>query len=223
MGIVSVQGVSKLYGSAREQVVALDNVSTGINHGEFVAIMGPSGSGKTTLLSTLGGINPPTTGKIIIDGINCYDLSSEKLADFRRERIGFVFQQLHLLPYLTAVENVMLPLVISKQLGSRWELALKALAAVGLEDKPYRLPDQLSFGEQARVGIARALVNAPLILLADEPTGNLDSKTSQDVTRLFNSLNEQGHTLIMVTHNMETARAAQRIIYIRDGRIVGEG
>ena len=223
MNLISVQGISRLYGSSQEQVVALDNVSTEIDQGEFVAIMGPSGSGKTTLISTVGGINPPTTGKVVVDGIDCYRLSSEKLADFRGEHFGFVFQQLHLLPYLTAIQNVMLPLVISKQRGSRWELALEGLAAVGLQDKPNRLPDQLSLGEQARVGIARALVNAPPILLADEPTGNLDSKTGQDIMGLLNSLNKKGHTIIVVTHNTEAARAAQRVIYIRDGQIVIQG
>ncbi|MFC2022300.1 ABC transporter ATP-binding protein [Chloroflexota bacterium] len=223
MNLISVQGISRLYGSGREQVVALKNVSIEIDQGEFVAIMGPSGSGKTTFLSTLGGINPPTTGKVFVDGIECYCLSSEKLADFRRQHFGFVFQQLHLLPYLTAIQNVMLPLVISKQRGSRWELALESLTAVGLQDKPNRLPDQLSLGEQARVCIARALVNAPPILLADEPTGNLDSKTGQDIMGLLNSLYKQGHTIIVVTHNTEAAGAAQRVVYIKDGQIVIKG
>jgi putative ABC transport system ATP-binding protein len=222
MSFIRLHSVSKVFGGPQEAVVALNHVSAEIEEGEFVAIMGPSGSGKTTLLTILGGMSMPTEGKVFIDGMDLYRLSAEELADFRSQRIGFVFQQLHLMPYLTAVENVMLPLAISRRLRSQSEAALEALCQVGLEGKDHRLPGQLSSGEQARVAIARALVNNPPIILADEPTGNLDSKTGEDVLTLLRSVNEQGRTIILVTHSQEAARAARRIVSIRDGRVVAD-
>ncbi|MBI4333203.1 MAG: ABC transporter ATP-binding protein [Chloroflexi bacterium] len=219
MSLISAQCISKVFGAARDPVVALADISLDIEEGEFLAIMGPSGSGKTTLLTVLGAMSAPSSGKVIIDGTSIYSLSPDGLADFRAVRLGFVFQQLHLIPYLTVIENVMLPFVISTDHGADRDCALGALRQVGLESKALRLPGQLSSGEQARAAIARAMVRQPHIILADEPTGNLDSGTGQDIMRLFQALNERGHTIIMVTHNQEAAAAARRRIYLRDGRI----
>jgi putative ABC transport system ATP-binding protein len=220
MGLISVQHISKVFGESPRVVVALKDVSLDIEKGEFIAIMGPSGSGKTTLLSILGAMSAPTSGEVVIDGVPLYSLSVEELADFRARRLGFVFQQLHLISYLTAIENVMLPLVISKERGSLWNIAYSALQQVGLEHKTRYLPGQLSSGEQARVAMARAMVKAPPIILADEPTGNLDSRTGQDIVHLLQVANENGHTIIMVTHNKDVAGGAQRLIYLRDGKII---
>jgi putative ABC transport system ATP-binding protein len=220
MGFLSARNISKVFGESSKAVVALDDISLDIEKGEFLAIMGPSGSGKSTLLSILGALSPPTRGEVVIHGTSLYSLSADDLADLRAHHLGFVFQQLHLLPYLTAIENVMLPLIISKEYRSPWNIASDVLQQVGLTDKAHRLPGELSTGEQARVAIARALVKAPPIILADEPTGNLDSKTGQDVVRLLQMANERGHTIILVTHNQEIAREARRFIYLRDGKIV---
>jgi putative ABC transport system ATP-binding protein len=224
MSLISAKHVSRVFGASPGAVVALNDVSLDIEQGEFIAIMGPSGSGKTTLLSILGAMSAPTHGEVVIDGISLYSLSIEELADFRAQRLGFVFQQLHLISYLTAIENVMLPLVISPEHHSLWNIASSALQQVGLEHKAQYLPGQLSSGEQARVAIARALVKEPPIILADEPTGNLDSRTGQDVVRLLQAANERGHTIIMVTHNKDAARGARRLVYLRDGEITtGDG
>jgi putative ABC transport system ATP-binding protein len=220
MSFIAAQNISKVFGEPPEPVTALNNVSLEIGRGDFVAIMGPSGSGKTSLLSILGGMSAPTQGEVIIEGTSLYSLSAEERADFRAERLGFVFQELHLMPYLTAIDNVMLPLVISKRPDSLWDIALLALQQVGLEHKAKRLPNQLSSGEQARIAIARALVKAPPIILADEPTGNLDSKTGQEILRLLKATHDRGHTIIMVTHNEEAAKRARRTIHLRDGKIV---
>jgi putative ABC transport system ATP-binding protein len=220
MGLISVQHISKVFGESPRAVVALKDVSLDIEKGEFIAIMGPSGSGKTTLLSILGAMSAPTSGEVFIDGVSLYSLSVEELADFRARCLGFVFQQLHLISYLTAIENVMVPLVISRGRGSLWDIAYSALKQVGLEQKIRYLPGQLSSGEQARVAMARAMVKAPPIILADEPTGNLDSRTGQDIVHLLQTANEDGHTVIMVTHNKDVAGGAQRIVYLRDGEII---
>ncbi len=219
MSFISARNVSKVFSESPEPVVALGDICLDIEKGEFVAIMGPSGSGKSTLLSILGAMSAPTSGEVIIDGISLYSLSVEERSDFRALRLGFVFQQMHLMPYLTAIENVMLPLVISRKRGSSWDTALSTLQQVGLEHKAHHLPGQLSSGEQARVAIARALVRTPAIILADEPTGNLDSRTGQDVMRLLQLANERGQTIIMVTHNQDMARVVPRVIYLRDGKI----
>lgn len=220
MSLVVAKSLCKYYGDDEStQVHALADASFEIRQGEYVAIMGPSGSGKSTLLSILGAMSPPSTGELLIDEIDVYSLSQEKRADFRREYLGFVFQQIQLIPYLTALENVMLPLVITSHKNKR-DIAVDMLARVGLEGKLDRLPSELSGGEQSRVAIARAVVNDPPVLLADEPVGSLDSKTGQEVLSLFRQLNGEGLTIVMVTHNPESIRDANRLIQLKDGRIV---
>jgi len=217
--MLSVRRVRKEYGpEGPGRVVALAEVSLEVRGGEFVAIMGPSGSGKSTLLSILGAMNPPTSGTVSVDGIDVYDLSKERQTDLRREYIGFVFQQLELLPYLTALENVMLPLAILNMPDKRGK-ALRALEQLGLDTKKAgRLPSELSGGEQGRVAIARAIVNDPPIILADEPTGSLDTENGQVVLDLLRQLADAGHAVVMVTHNPESESIADRVIRIRDGR-----
>ncbi len=219
MSFISAQNISKVFTGSPSPVVALDNVCLDIERGEFIAIMGPSGSGKTTLLSILGAMSTPTSGELVIDGVSVYFLSTEELADFRARHLGFVFQQLYLMPYLTAIENVMLPMLIARERRPIGDIALEALQQVGLQDKPHRLPGELSSGEQARVAIARALVKSPPIILADEPTGNMDQKTGKGILGLFRELNEEGRSIIMVTHNREAAERAQEIIILKDGEI----
>lgn len=189
MSFIQVQQLRKTYSTGRELVHAMNDVSLEINQGEFVAVMGPSGSGKSTLLSVLGGLNHPTTGSVVVDGIEVYALSVEQCADFRREYLGFVFQSFQLLPYLTILENVMLPLTITGRSNKEQAaMAIAILEKVGLHSKASRLPDELSGGEQQRVAIARALVNQPPIILADEPTGNLDTATSKEIMGLLQDL-----------------------------------
>jgi putative ABC transport system ATP-binding protein len=218
--MIELVSVTKTYRANGLAVHALRDVSLDIDEGAFVALMGPSGSGKSTLLTVLGAMNPPTSGRLAIDGIEPYSLPVERQADFRHEYVGFIFQQHHLVPYLNALENVMLPLTIS--LHSRRDkcrLAQEALARVELSGKEKRLPAQLSGGEQARVAVARALVNRPPLLLADEPTGNLDSTTGKLVLDLLAGLHRDGQTIVMVTHNHEAAEYAQRIVRLRDGAV----
>lgn len=218
MSLIKVVEVSKSYEGGDRVVQALTNINLEINEGEFLALMGPSGSGKSTLLSILGGLNSPTTGKLIVDGIDVYALASERLADFRHEYVGFVFQQYQLIPYLTALENVMLPLAITSRTGrEQRDMAQTVLDKVGLGSKSLRLPNQLSGGEQNRVAIARAIVNRPSLIFADEPTGSLDSKTAKELLELFQALNQDGLTIIMVTHNRENLEWVSRAVYIRDG------
>jgi putative ABC transport system ATP-binding protein len=218
--MISVNAVSKTYHTDGVPVHALRDVNLRIGEGEFVALMGPSGSGKSTLLTVLGAMNPPTKGQVEIDGIEPYGLSTERQADFRHEYVGFIFQQQHLVPYLTALQNVMLPLAIGSQSRrAKRRLAQEALTQVGLSGKEKRLPSQLSGGEQARVAVARALVNHPPLLLADEPTGNLDSATGELVLDLLGTLHRDGQTIAMVTHDREAADHAQRIVRLRDGAI----
>lgn len=220
MSLIQVNNVTKTYDGGDGIVTALGGVSLTVNEGEFLALMGPSGSGKSTLLTILGAINPPSQGEVIIDEINIYGLSSERLADFRSEYLGFVFQQFQLIPYLTAIENVMLPLAITKYSNKEQkEMALRVLEKVGLGNKANRLPNQLSGGEQERVAIARAIVNEPPILFADEPTGALDTKTGDEIMELFKQLNKEGQTIIMVTHNSENLHHVSRAVFIRDGLI----
>ena len=220
--VIEIQHVSKVYGANSAPVHALSDVSLRVLEAEFVAVMGPSGSGKSTLLSVLGAMNPPTSGQMAIDGINVYDLGAEQQADFRHEYLGFVFQQLHLLPYLTSLENVLLGVAIA-DLPKREKLsrAREVLGRVGLQGKEDRLAYQLSGGERGRVAVARAIVNEPPLILADEPTGNLDRATGSNVLELLSDLNDAGHTVVMVTHDAQAARHAQRVVTILDGRIVG--
>jgi putative ABC transport system ATP-binding protein len=217
--LINLDSIKKIYNTNGTMVEALKGISLNIGEGEFVSITGESGSGKSTLLSVIGGIAPPTEGKVEVDGINIYEIDSERLADFRRKYIGFVFQQFHLLPYLNAIENVMLPLSI-EGIKNPEEIAQEALRMVGLIDKAKRLPNELSGGEQQRVAIARAIVNEPPIVLADEPTGNLDSRTGWEIFSLFERLNSRGICIIIVTHNQEIAKKTQRIITLRDGLLV---
>jgi len=221
MSYIDAKNLVKQYGTGEATVTAVDGISLSIDPGEFLAIMGESGSGKSTLLSMLGGLNSPTSGSFLVDGVDVYALTSDKRADFRKKSIGFVFQSFHLLPYLTLAENVMLPLAIvdiSKK--KKLAAATDALAHVGLPGKAKRLPSQISGGEQERVAIARAIVNRPPIILADEPTGNLDRRTGAEVMKLLTTLNHEGITVIMVTHSNEYAYYAQRLIRLSDGRLM---
>ncbi|MHB1133794.1 MAG: ABC transporter ATP-binding protein [Chloroflexota bacterium] len=221
MALIEVQEVSKRYATAAGEVAALSGASFAVADGELVAVMGPSGSGKSTLLSILGGLNPPSDGRLVVDGVDVYSLGSERRADFRHEYIGFVFQQLQLLPYLTALENVALPLAISRlPVAERRERARSALARVGLVGKEERLPGALSGGEQGRVAVARAIVNDPPLILADEPTGSLDSRTGAQVMRLLRELADDGLAVVVVTHNLDNADYADRLVQLHDGRIV---
>ena len=221
MSSIHAQGLGKSYGRGSGTVHALSNVSFTIDSGEFVGIMGESGAGKSTLLSILGAMNTPTTGMLAVDDIDVYDLKSEQRADFRREFLGFVFQSFHLIPYLTLLENVMLPLTtIRMPKTEKRSKALAALERVGLEGKSDRLPGEASGGEKERCAIARAIVNAPPVLLADEPTGNLDTSTSDAVMNLFTGLNAEGTTIVMVTHNPRCATHVHRILNVADGRLL---
>jgi putative ABC transport system ATP-binding protein len=225
VAFVTIQNVSKTYQEARggAPVCVLSNVTATLEEGEFVCLMGPSGSGKSTMLTIVGAMNHPTAGKLMVDGIDVYALNDERRADFRREYIGFVFQQHHLMPYLNTLENTMLPLAASRiSAREKKQRALRVLERVGLADKAARLPNQLSGGEQGRVAIARALVNDPPLILADEPTGTLDTRTGNEIMGIFQQLNSQGQTIFMVTHNYENAALAHRVLQIRDGRLAGE-
>lgn len=220
MALIELHDVGKSYTSGGLPVVALKEATLAIEEGEMLAIMGPSGSGKSTMLTVLGAMNPPSVGKVLMDGIDVYALSSERRADFRHEYLGFIFQQQHLVPYLTAAENVMLPLAISKRgQKEQTEMALAALERVGLGDKARRLPSQLSGGEQERVAIARAVVNEPPVILADEPTGCLDTETGIEVMELLRALNGEGLTVLVVTHNPDNTRYVDRVVRLRDGSI----
>jgi putative ABC transport system ATP-binding protein len=224
MALIRIKDLTRHYAGGDETVQALRGVTLAIEEGEFVTIMGQSGSGKSTLLSVLGGMNHPTAGEVEMAGVRLYDLTGEQLADFRAEKLGFVFQSFHLVPYLTALENVMLPLAITKLKNrDKAAAAREALERVGLGGKADRLPNQLSGGEQERVAIARAIVKKPPIILADEPTGNLDTKTSEEVMDLFRRLNAAGHTVVMVTHNPDNCAYADRTIRLRDGLVVDDG
>jgi putative ABC transport system ATP-binding protein len=223
MTYINAENLIKEYGTGEATITAIGGVTLGIEAGEFVAIMGESGSGKSTLLSMLGCLNEPTSGQLLVGGVDAYDLTSDERADFRKNTIGFVFQNFHLLPYLTLAENVMLPLAIAAMSKKeKLSAAMAALARVGLQNKANRLPNQISGGEQERAAIARAIVNHPPIILADEPTGNLDTHTGAEVMKLLTALNGQGITVIMVTHSTEYAHFARRLIRLSDGRLVRE-
>ena len=224
MSYIVAENLGKHYGNGNGVVAAISEISFNIKSGEFVGIMGESGAGKSTLLAVMGAMNAPTTGSLTVDEIDIYSLRPEQRADFRREFLGFVFQSFHLIPYLTVIENVMLPLTTVKaRRQDKQAMAREALSQVGLLDKSHRLPNQISGGEKERVAIARAVVNEPPILLADEPTGNLDTKTSGEVMQLLQSLNAGGTTIVMVTHSHQCAGYARRIMQVSDGKLVEEG
>lgn len=220
MSYILAENLTKTYGRGDAMVSAVDDISFQIEEGEFVGVMGESGAGKSTLLGMMGAMNAPTSGRLVVDDIDIYSLQPEQRADFRREFLGFVFQSFHLVPYLTVIENVMLPLVVVKaNKKKKRAMAQEALAKVGLGDKANRLPNQISGGESERVAIARSIVNEPPVLLADEPTGNLDTKTSREIMDLLLQLNREGMTIIMVTHSPDCAGYAQRILRVADGRL----
>ena len=219
--LISAHDVSKIYTVGEQTVRALDEVSLDIEEGDFVAIMGPSGSGKSTMMNLIGGLDVPSTGSLMLNGRNVRELESDELAALRNRLIGFVFQQFNLLPRTAALRQVMLPLVYASPRPADPEaVARRRLAEVGLADRMMNLPSQLSGGQQQRVAIARALVNDPKILLADEPTGALDSRTSEEIMKIFCALNLQGITIVIVTHEPDIAAYAKRKIAFRDGRIV---
>ena len=222
MSYIVADNLIKKYGEGETVVSAVDGISFKIKESEFVGIMGESGAGKSTILGMLGAMNAPTFGRLVVDGIDIYELNQEQRADFRREFLGFVFQSFHLMPYLTVMENIMLPLAVVKGgKKKKREMAKEAMNQVGLLEKAHRLPSQISGGEKERVAIARSIVNEPPVLLADEPTGNLDTKTTRGIMELFGRLNEAGMTIVMVTHSLDCAGYAQRIIKVSDGKLVG--
>lgn len=221
--IIQVDNIAKVYGEGHAQIRALDDVSLRIHENEFVAIMGPSGSGKSTLMNILGCLDRPTSGKYLLAGENISDLDKTQLAIIRNKRIGFVFQSYNLLPRTTALENVTLPLMYNRNGAlsdeEQNEKALELLTAVGLSGRVDHLPQKLSGGEMQRVAIARALINDPVMLLADEPTGNLDTKSGDEIMALLVKLHHEGSTIVMVTHEDEIAAYAQRVIRFRDGKL----
>lgn len=216
--LIIVENLKKTYLTGGEAVHAIKGITLQISGGDSVAIMGQSGSGKSTLLTVIGGLSTPTDGKVWIDGIDVYGLNQEPRADFRLRHLGFVFQQFQLIPYLSALDNVLLPLINAKGTAKEKKArAAQALERVGITKEIGRLPGQLSGGEQERVAIARAIVNGPPVILADEPTGSLDSKTGIEIMELFRDLNREGQTIIMVTHNPANTVYMNRTIIMRDG------
>jgi len=221
--LVELKNVSKIYKMDDVEVHALKKINMKIKEGEFLSIIGPSGSGKSTLLHLLGCLDKPTEGKIIFDGVDVSKLDDKKLSKIRAEKIGFVFQFFNLYPTLTAIENVELPMIIAeKYKKERKNRAKELLKIVKMEKRADHLPSQLSGGERQRIAIARALANDPLLILADEPTGNLDSKTGKEIADLLTELNEKGKTIVVVTHMLDIAKYAKRIIYLKDGEIIKE-
>jgi len=222
--LIEVRDLKKVYGAEDATVYALDGVDVSIAQGEFVAIMGPSGSGKSTLMNILGCLDRPTSGEYILDGRDVSKLGKNELAEVRNTKLGFIFQSFNLLPRLTALENVMLPMLydlkIDDNVREQRQRATAALEAVGLGHRLHHRPNQLSGGQQQRVAIARALINRPPVILADEPTGNLDSRSSVEILDLLHQLHRQGVTIVMVTHEPDIARHAERIIWVHDGKIV---
>jgi putative ABC transport system ATP-binding protein len=223
--VIQLQDIHKTYHTGEVDVHAVRGVSLGIAQGEFVALMGASGSGKSTMMNIIGCLDRPTQGKYSLDGIDVSQLGRDELADIRNQKIGFVFQGFNLLSRTSALENVELPMLYNRQRlsgSSQRERALKALDTVGLADRADHKPNQLSGGQQQRVAIARALSNQPSLLLADEPTGNLDSRTSVDIMGVFQKLNDQGMTIVMVTHELDIAQYTKRMVVMRDGKVVGD-
>lgn len=219
--IIRLENIFKVYGMGETEVQALNDINLSIHEGEYCAIMGPSGSGKSTAMNIIGCLDRSSSGNYYLDNINVAQMNDQDLAHIRNKKLGFVFQQFHLLPQLTALENVMLPMVYAGVKPSeRKERAAEALIKVGLEKRLNNKPTQLSGGQQQRVAIARAIVNRPVVLLADEPTGALDSRTTQEVLDIFGELNSTGITVVMVTHETEVASQTKRIVWFRDGKVV---
>lgn len=222
MEILRVENLTKVYGKGQTAVVALDNVSFKVNKGEFVAIVGASGSGKSTLLHLIGGVDRPTSGKVFIDGKNIYDFNDDELAIFRRRQVGLIYQFYNLIPILDVEENITLPFDLDNRRVNPRTLN-ELISLLGLEARKHHLPNELSGGQQQRTSIGRALITNPAIILADEPTGNLDSKSSDEIVDLLKRTNrDYKQTIIMITHNLEIAQNADRIIKIEDGRIAKE-
>jgi putative ABC transport system ATP-binding protein len=217
--MLEIKNISKVYGEGTAKVVALNNVSLLVNDGDFIAVMGPSGSGKSTLLNIIGGLDHISSGEVILDGKRIDSLDENALVDIRRGKIAYVFQQYHLIPSLTALENVLLPLTFCGA-NKKDQKALDILKRVRLEKRAEHKPSQLSGGEQQRVAIARALANDPSLILADEPTGNMDRKTGKEILALFEQLNREGRSIVMVTHDPEIAGYAKEIVVLQDGQIV---
>ena len=221
--MIEVKNIVKKYQMGKETIIALNNVSLNIEDGEFLAIIGPSGSGKSTMMHIIGGLDTPTSGQILFDGRDISRHKDKEMARFRNEEIGFVFQAFNLENTQTALENVMMPLIFSGMGRSeRKKKAMKALEQVELSNLAKHKPSEMSGGQRQRVSIARALVNDPKIIFADEPTGNLDSKTGDNIMKLFHDLNDKGYTFIMVTHNPEEADKAKRVVHIKDGNIISD-
>lgn len=222
MEILRVENLTKVYGSGNNKVVALDNVSFSVEKGEFVSIVGASGSGKSTLLHLLGGVDRPTSGKVLINDTDIFKMNDDELAIFRRREVGLIYQFYNLIPILNVRENITLPLELDNKRVSDEEVD-NLIKMLGLDKRSKHLPNELSGGEQQRTSIGRALISRPAIVLADEPTGNLDTKASEEIVSLLKKSNkEMKQTIIMITHNLELAKVADKIIEIADGRIVGE-
>ena len=220
MEILKVENLTKIYGKDENKVVALDNVSFSVEKGEFVAIVGASGSGKSTLLHLIGGVDRPSYGKVYIDGKDIYSFNDDKLAIFRRRQVGLIYQFYNLIPILNVEENITLPLSLDNREVNKEKLN-ELLKLLGLEDRKTHLPNELSGGQQQRTSIGRALITNPTIILADEPTGNLDSKASEEIVELLKKSNKDyKQTIIMITHNLEIAKEADRIIKLEDGKII---
>ena len=220
--MITLEGITKIYLAGEVEVAALKGISLHIPEGEFVAIMGPSGSGKSTLMNLIGCLDQPSSGRYILDGYDVSALTDDQLAWIRNRKIGFVFQSYNLIPRASAVHNVEMPLIYAGDNLQRKERAMAALESVGLLERAGHLPNELSGGQQQRVAVARALVTDPAILLADEPTGNLDSESSLEIMKLLRDLNQQGRTIVLITHEPDIAAFASRVVRVRDGVIVSD-
>ena len=220
--MITLEGITKVYRTGEVEVAALKGISLHIPEGEFVAIMGPSGSGKSTLMNLIGCLDQPSSGRYILDGYDVSALTDDQLAWIRNRKIGFVFQSYNLIPRASAVHNVEMPLIYAGDNVQRRDRAMAALESVGLLERAGHLPSELSGGQQQRVAVARALVTDPAILLADEPTGNLDSESSIEIMKLLRDLNQQGRTIVLITHEPDIAAFAQRVVRVRDGVIVSD-